>query len=82
MPDQIELKLGIPIKVLDLVLMLLAIYPGLSATIPKSRTEANLKKVLKVINGDVEVPLSSSVSDATGDIHLTLSLRNEEGGEH
>lgn len=61
-----------PVKVVDLVLMLLEMYPSLASYLPRKRTEASLQEALRVTYLGKELALSDLVED----IHeLTFSLR-------
>lgn len=72
LPTAIELKLATPVKAVDLVLMLLEMYPVLSSYLPRRRTEASLRPALRVTRLGTEIGLSDLVEDGH---ELTFSLR-------
>lgn len=79
LPEKVNIKLGDPIKVTDLVQMLLVLHPSLSALLPTRRTEESLADFLDVqLNGN-KIPLSATVSDDHGETQLTLIIKDVKG---
>ncbi|OUM87688.1 MAG: hypothetical protein BAA01_09820 [Bacillus thermozeamaize] len=75
----LEMKLGAPVTVMELTLMLLDLYPSFSSRLPAVRSEAVLQEELEVYIGGELASLSTVINDDRDHLCVDILLKNKRG---